>query len=129
MTIQPRVRDELHALRDQVRHLRGGMVASADGMVIAHDLRNIEPDALAALTAAAIGVAKRLTEATGQGAFEETLTRGTHGYVAAYAAGARAVLTTVGGPEINVGRLHLQARQAAERIGALVDEAPAPDPS
>ncbi|MFD7104717.1 roadblock/LC7 domain-containing protein [Streptomyces celluloflavus] len=124
MTIEPRVREELHALRDQVRHLRGGMVASADGMVIAHDLRDIEPDGLAALTAAAIGVAKRLTEATGQGAFEESLTRGANGYVAAYAAGRYAVLTAVASPDTNVGRLHHQARRAAARIGALMDAAP-----
>ncbi len=124
MTIEPLVRDELHGLRDQIRHFRGGMVASADGMVIAHDLRDIEPDGLAALTAAAIGVAKRLTEATGQGPFEESLTRGTSGYIAAYSAGSSAVLTAVAGPDTNVGRLHLQARRAAARIGALVDTTP-----
>ncbi|MFE1764202.1 roadblock/LC7 domain-containing protein [Streptomyces angustmyceticus] len=124
MTIEPRIREELHTLRDQVRHFRGGMVASVDGMVIAHDLPDIEPDGLAALTAAAIGVAKRLTDATGQGAFEESLTRGTEGYIAAYSAGRRAVLTAVASPDTNVGRLHLQARRAAERIGALVDAPP-----
>ncbi|MFG2894595.1 roadblock/LC7 domain-containing protein [Streptomyces sp. NPDC048248] len=124
MTIEPLIRDELHGLRDQIRHFQGGMVASADGMVIAHDLRDIEPDGLAALTAAAIGVAKRLTEATGQGPFEESLTRGTSGYIAAYSAGSSAVLTAVAGPDTNVGRLHLQARRAAARIGALVDTAP-----
>ncbi|MFJ8672163.1 roadblock/LC7 domain-containing protein [Streptomyces sp. NPDC093589] len=124
MTLEPLVRDELRVLRDQVRHFRGGMVASTDGMVIAHDLQDIEPDGLAALTAAAIGVAKRLTEATGQGAFEESLTRGTHGYVAAYSAGRSAVLTAVASPDTNVGRLHLQARRAAARIGVLIDAPP-----
>lgn len=124
MTPEPLIRDELLALRDQVRHFQGGMVASTDGMVIAHDLADIEPDGLAALTAAAIGVAKRLTEATGQGAFEESLTRGTHGYVASYSAGRGAVLTAVASPDTNVGRLHLHARRAAARIGALVDAPP-----
>ncbi|UQA90966.1 roadblock/LC7 domain-containing protein [Streptomyces halobius] len=124
MTIEPLLQEELQTLRDQVRHLHGGMVASADGMVIAHDLRDIEPDGLAALTAAAIGVAKRLTDATGQGMFEESLTRGKDGYIAAYSAGRRAVLTAVAGPDTNVGRLHLQARRAAERIGTIVDTAP-----
>ncbi|MEU5305906.1 roadblock/LC7 domain-containing protein [Streptomyces noursei] len=118
------IRDELRALRDHIRHLHGGMVASADGMVIAHDLPDIEPDGLAALTAAAIGVAKRLTDATGQGGFEESLTRGSRGYIAAYAAGNRAVLTAVAGPETNVGRLHLQARRTAARIATLLDAPP-----
>ncbi|WP_043268481.1 roadblock/LC7 domain-containing protein [Streptomyces sp. CT34] len=122
--IAPGIREELLALRDQVRHMHGGMVASADGMVIAHDLPDIEPDGLAALTAAAIGVAKRLADATGQGTFEESLTRGSGGYIAAYSAGHRAVLTAVAGPDTNIGRLHLQARRTAARIAGLLDTPP-----
>lgn len=64
---------------------------------------------MAALTAAALGVAQRLTESTGQGGFRELLVRGDDGYVATYAAGGSAVLTLLAEPRINVGRLHLEA--------------------
>ena len=76
---------------------------------------------MAALTAAALGVAVRLTDGTGQGAFRELLLRGELGYVATYAAGSSAVLTLLAEPRINVGRLHLEARRSSARIGELVD--------
>ncbi|MEU8569860.1 roadblock/LC7 domain-containing protein [Streptomyces pathocidini] len=123
MTLEPQVSAELLSLRDQVRYVQGGLVASADGLVVAHDLSGVEPEGLAALTAAAIGVAKRLSEATGQGGFEESVTRGEHGYTAVYAAGSSAVLTVLAGSETNIGRLHLRGRRAAAHIGALVDAA------
>ena len=51
--------------------------------------RASKPEGVAALTAAALGVAVRLADATGQGDFRELLVRGEYGYVATYAAGRR----------------------------------------
>ncbi|MBT2493275.1 roadblock/LC7 domain-containing protein [Streptomyces sp. ISL-96] len=123
MAAEPEVLDELRQLRARVPQLTGALAASVDGLVLAQDTTNVEPEGVAALTAAALGVAVRLSEATGQGAFRELLVRGDDGYVATYAAGSSAVLTLLAGPRINVGRLHLEARRASVRIGALVDSA------
>lgn len=117
---------ELRALRNRVPHLAGGLVASVDGLLMAHDTHDTEPSGLAALTAAALGVAQRLADATGQGEFRESLVRGEHGYVATYAAGSVCVLTLLSYPDVNVGRLHLEGRRSAERIGALLDGALGP---
>ncbi|WP_035840442.1 roadblock/LC7 domain-containing protein [Kitasatospora azatica] len=111
---------ELRTLKRRVPHLAGGLVASADGLLLAHDTHDAEPDSLAALTAATLGVARQLAEATGQGDFRESLVRGEHGYVATYAAGTICVLTLLAHPDVSVGRLHLEARRAAERVGDLV---------
>jgi predicted regulator of Ras-like GTPase activity (Roadblock/LC7/MglB family) len=124
MTMEPGVLAELRSLRARVPHLTGGLVASTDGLVIAHDTNGTEPEGMAALAAAALGVGARLTDATGQGAFRELLARGEHGYVATYAAGGTAILTVVAGPDTNVGRLHLEARRSSGRIGDLVAGAP-----
>ncbi|NUU24776.1 MAG: diacylglyceryl transferase, partial [Streptomycetaceae bacterium] len=75
---------------------------------------------VAALTAASLAVAVRLTEATGRGGFRELLVRGDAGYVATYAAGPTAVLTVLAEPRVNVGRLHLEARISGARIAELV---------
>ncbi|MFE4873733.1 roadblock/LC7 domain-containing protein [Streptomyces sp. NPDC056682] len=115
--------DELRGLRARLPHLTGALAASTDGLVLARDTAPETAESLAALTAAALGVARQLTETTGQGAFQELLVRGEHGYVATYAAGASAVLTLLALPRTNVGRLHLEARRAGVRIGALVDSA------
>ncbi|MFG2307803.1 roadblock/LC7 domain-containing protein [Streptomyces sp. NPDC048566] len=125
MAAEPEVLDELHRLRARVPQLTGALAASADGLVLAHDTPGVEPEGLAALTAAALGVAIRMAEATGQGDLRELLVRGVHGYVATYAAGGSAVLTLLAQDRVNVGRLHLEGRRSGTRIGELVDAATA----
>ncbi|GAA3384823.1 hypothetical protein GCM10017750_60860 [Streptomyces racemochromogenes] len=112
---------ELRRLRARVPQLTGVLAASADGLVLAQESAAGEAESLAALTAAALGVAQRLSDCTGQGGFRELLVRGEHGYVATYAAGDAAVLTLIAEPRVNVGRLHLEARRSTLRISELID--------
>ncbi|MFB6979704.1 roadblock/LC7 domain-containing protein [Streptomyces scopuliridis] len=123
MTAEAEVLGELRRLRARLPQLTGALAASTDGLVLAQDTAEVEAEGVAALTAAALGVAQRLTDTTGQGGFRELLIRGELGYVATYAAGASAVLTLLAEPRINVGRLHLEARRSSTRIGELVDGA------
>ncbi|MFF3174863.1 roadblock/LC7 domain-containing protein [Streptomyces sp. NPDC057900] len=126
MVPEAEVRDvlaELQRLRARVPMLAGALAASTDGLVLAHDTPGVEAEGVAALTAAALGVSIRMTEATGRGGFRELLVRGETGYIAAYAAGSSAVLTLLAEDRINVGRLHLEGRRAGARIGRLVDTA------
>ncbi|MFE5137565.1 roadblock/LC7 domain-containing protein [Streptomyces fagopyri] len=125
MAAEPEVLDELHRLRARVPQLTGALAASVDGLVLAHDTPGVEPEGMAALTAAALGVAVRMADATGQGDFRELLVRGVDGYVATYAAGASAVLTLLAQDRVNVGRLHLEGRRSGSRIGELVEAATA----
>lgn len=126
MAAEAEVLDELHRLRARIPQLTGALAASVDGLVLAHDTPGVEAEGVAALTAAALGVAVRMTDATGSGDLRELLLRGEHGYVATYAAGSSAVLTLLAQDRVNVGRLHLEGRRAGTRIGELVDAAPRP---
>ncbi|MFE2724771.1 roadblock/LC7 domain-containing protein [Kitasatospora sp. NPDC059327] len=117
---------ELRALKHRVPHLAGGLVASVDGLLVAHDTHGTEPSGLAAMTAASLGLAQRLADTTGQGDFRESLVRGEHGCVATYAAGGSCVLTLLAHPDVNVGRLHLEARRSARRIADLLTDTLAP---
>jgi uncharacterized protein len=123
LTAEAEVLGELRRLRARLPQLMGSLAASTDGLVLAQDTAEVEAEGVAALTAAALSVATRLTETTGQGGFKELLIRGELGYVATYAAGSAAVLTVLAEPNANVGRLHLEARRSSARIGELVDEA------
>jgi predicted regulator of Ras-like GTPase activity (Roadblock/LC7/MglB family) len=125
MAAEAEVLDELRRLRTRVPQLTGALAASVDGLVLAQDTPGVEPEGVAALTAAALGVAVRMTDATGQGDFRELLVRGVYGYVASYAAGRSAVVTLLAQDRVNVGRLHLEGRRASTRIGELVDTAAA----
>ncbi|MEV7782963.1 roadblock/LC7 domain-containing protein [Kitasatospora sp. NPDC088351] len=117
---------ELRTLRHRVPHLAGGLVASVDGLLVAHDTHGTEPSGLAAMTAASLGLAQRLADTTGQGEFRESLVRGENGYVATYTAGGSCVLTLLAHPDVNVGRLHLEARRSAQRVAALLSDTLAP---
>ncbi|MER6092809.1 roadblock/LC7 domain-containing protein [Streptomyces bluensis] len=121
MAAEAEVLDELRRLRARVPQLTGALAASVDGLVLAQDTPGVEPEGVAALTAALLGVAVRMTDATDQGDFRELLVRGARGYVATYAAGSAAVLTLLAEDRVNVGRLHLEGRRAGTRIGELVD--------
>ncbi|GHJ45241.1 hypothetical protein Cs7R123_25830 [Catellatospora sp. TT07R-123] len=111
---------ELRELRLRVPHVTGVLVASVDGMLIAQDTPGIEPEVFAAMSAAQLGLGQQLVATLRTGDFRETVTAATHGYVATFAAGPAALLTVVAGPELNVARLHHEARPVAARIGQLV---------
>ncbi|MEU5637238.1 roadblock/LC7 domain-containing protein [Streptomyces rishiriensis] len=120
MAVETEVLNELHRLRARVPHLTGALAASTDGLVLAQDMPDVQPEGLAALTAAALGVGRRMVDLSASGEFCELLVRGAGGCLATYAAGPAAVLTLLAGDRVNVGRLHLEGRRSGARIGALM---------
>ncbi|MRH90065.1 hypothetical protein GFY24_21920 [Nocardia sp. SYP-A9097] len=108
---------QLKSLRDSIPRLTGALVASTDGLLIAHDLPpHIEPTGMAALTASQLSLSHRLATTAHGGGFHEVVVHGSGGYVVIYAAGWTASLTVLAGPEVNVGRLHLESRPVARAI-------------
>ncbi|MFF4254473.1 roadblock/LC7 domain-containing protein [Streptomyces sp. NPDC001663] len=126
MAADPHVLDELRRLRARVPQLTGALVSGADGRVLAQDTPGVDPDAMAALTATAHGTAQKLADATGQGEFQELLVRGMYGYAATFAAGGSTVLTLLAQDRVNLGRLLLEGRRAAARIGELAESGTRP---
>ncbi|MFE9774644.1 roadblock/LC7 domain-containing protein [Streptomyces sp. NPDC005931] len=121
MAVETDVLDEMRRLRTRIPRLTGSLAATVDGLVLAHDVPETEPEGLAALTAAALGVAYRMADAAARGEFRELLVRGTRGYIATYAAGTTAVLTLLADDRVNVGRLHLEGRRSGARIADLLE--------
>jgi uncharacterized protein len=124
MEIEKEVLAEIRALRERLRYTSGVVVAGVDGLLIAHDSHDIEPESIAALAAAHLGLSQRLSHCVAHGELRETITRGQSGYVATFAAGADAVLMVLASASLNVGRLHLEARPVATRVGAIVAQTP-----
>jgi predicted regulator of Ras-like GTPase activity (Roadblock/LC7/MglB family) len=117
------IRGELGRLRARMPDVTGVLAASVDGLVLAEDVPGVQPEGFAALTAAALGVGLRLTDAAGQRTFRELLIRSELGYIALYAAGEVCVLAVLAGPRVNVGRLHMEARRSGARLANLLDGA------
>jgi len=119
---------EMRELREQVPGITDTAVAAADGMLIAADTADmIDPESLAAIAAAGLGIARRATAVTGRGAFRQTVTYGSQGLAAFYAVGDTALMIVLGDEGIDLERLHEQTRPALGRIGAILTGA-GPDP-
>jgi hypothetical protein len=117
-SVEEQVRTELELLRKHVPGIRGSLVATSDGLVVAQDIGDIEPTQVAALAAATLAVARRATQATECGSFREAVARGSDGYLAVYAAGDSAIVAVTGTSRMNVAMLQYQARGIIERIAA-----------
>ena len=72
---QDLIQAELQLIRASVAGVHGSLVATTDGLLVAHDVPGLEPDEIAALVATAHAVASRITQATGRGQFRETVAR------------------------------------------------------
>jgi predicted regulator of Ras-like GTPase activity (Roadblock/LC7/MglB family) len=126
MTVDPAVLQELDRLRGRVPELAGSVLATTDGLVVAHDAHGIEPDGLAALAAAHLALARRFAHAVNHGELRESVVECDRGYITTYTAGPNALLTVVTSGEANLAMVHLEARRAVRRlVKILVLEAPA----
>jgi uncharacterized protein len=110
----------LRALRDRVPGITDIALASRDGLIITSDTADIDPDSLAALAAASLGIAQRMSAQAGQGTLREATTRSSGGIVAVYAVGTSALLVVVGGEGLDTTSLHRQSRPAVEAIEVLL---------
>ncbi len=110
----------LRALKDRVAGITDIALAGRDGLIITSDTVTIDPENLAALAAASLGVAQRMSAEVGQGTLREVTTRGRGGSVAVYPVGTSALLAVVGGNGLDVARLYRESRPAAEAIGVVL---------
>jgi uncharacterized protein len=110
----------LRALRDRVAGITDTALASLDGLIITSDTAGIDPDSLAALAAASLGIAQRMSAEAGQGTLQEATTRSSGGIVAVYAVGTSALLVVVGGKGLDATSLHRESRPTVEAIEVLL---------
>jgi uncharacterized protein len=118
VSAEDQVRAELQLIKTQVPGVRGSLAATSDGLVFAHDVPDLEPPQVAAISAATLALASRATLTTGCGTFREVVTRGSDGYLAVYAAGDSAIVAVMGTSSLNVAMLQYRARAIIDRIAA-----------
>ncbi|MBO3142581.1 hypothetical protein GZ178_03675 [Dermatophilus congolensis] len=108
-------------VRASIPELQSVMVASVDGLAIAHDLPENEAERMAAMAATALGLGERISERSTLGELAEGVIRGRNGYIIVYPAGENAVLALAGPSDSNLGLMRIEARAASAKIGALLD--------
>jgi predicted regulator of Ras-like GTPase activity (Roadblock/LC7/MglB family) len=107
-------------LRQAVVEINGVMVASLDGLTLATDLPEAEAARVAAMTATAAGLGRRMSETVGLGGIQELVLRGEQGYMMLYRAGEKAVLAVMARGGANLGLINLESRDAAQKIARLM---------
>ena len=110
----------LQALRTAIPELKGVLLATNEGLPIAHTLTNgLDPDRIAAMSAASSTLGRRISETISVGKLGEISIQADEGALFVYAAGSKAVLAVLGPQGGNAGLIHLEARAAAKGIGEL----------
>jgi len=120
MSKQEILTSQIESLCTAIPELDGVLLASADGLPIAHSLSNgADPTRLAAMAVAAANLGIRVTEAIDTGTVSEVNVRGTGGDLFVYSLSGKAVLAVLGPKGANAGLIHLEARTTAEELANL----------
>lgn len=110
----------INTMHRSIPELHGVMIASVDGLPVAHDFPEIDAERIAAMAATALGLGKRISERTDLGDLAEAVIRGERGYMVVYSAGQDAVLVLSGPIDSNLGLMRIEARVASVEIKNLL---------
>ena len=118
---QDRLNATLTNLRTSMPELRGALVATVDGLPIAQAMSDgTDANRVAAMAATALGLGKRINDTLGTGELTEMSVSGADGQVYVYATGRKGVLAVVTPTGMNLGLLHMEARDAARTVALVL---------
>ncbi|MBC3839732.1 dynein regulation protein LC7 [Streptacidiphilus sp. 4-A2] len=112
--------DELRSLRERVMGLSESAVSTADGLLVVADTATTQPESLAALSAAALGLGKRTAHEVGIGRIRDVTTHCSSGYCVVLAIGEQALLVILGDEGMDLAALHSEAPATVRRLAALL---------
>jgi predicted regulator of Ras-like GTPase activity (Roadblock/LC7/MglB family) len=114
------LKNQLEALQAAIPDLKGVLLASTDGLPVAHSLTNgADPNRVAAMATAACSLGRKVTETFGTGNLGEVAVQAEEGAMFVYSVGSKAVLAVLSPRGANAGLIHLEAREVAKEIGEL----------
>src|SRR5215471_17238437 len=114
------LKGHIEMLRTAIPELKGVLLASNEGLPIAHSLSNgADPNRVAAMAAAASSLGRRVSDSISAGNLGEVSIQGDEGALFVYSAGTKAVLAVLSPQGGNAGLIHLEARGAAKEISDL----------
>lgn len=112
---------EMRELRDRVVGVTDVAVGTVDGLLMAADTDdNIDPELLAALTAATVGLARRAGDAVGKGSITHTVAQFSDGYLVTQSVGGLGLMAVLGDTGLDMARLRVESQLIADRIGRLL---------
>lgn len=119
--IHQRIQGPLEELSLATRGIRGCLLATADGVAVINRNLADESESLAALSASALGIGRKVSDVGGCGLLEELCFKGAAGWVSVVAVGNRAVLSTVAFEGCSIGMVMYYTRKYADEILEILD--------
>ena len=107
----------LHEVREQVQYVNGLLLATQDGLVVGADTRGVHDDSVAAMAAAAAGLAAQFTAQAAVGQPRSSIFEGAKGYVGVFPAETAMLLVVFGEPDTSMGLFNVAARQVLGQVG------------
>src|SRR5579863_7965530 len=105
------LKGHIEALRSAIPELKGVLLASNEGLPIAHALTNgADPNRIAAMAAAASSLGRRISDSMSAGTLGEISVQADDGGLFVYSAGSKAILAVMSPKESSAGLIHLEAR-------------------
>jgi len=104
----------LQEIRDKVdrANITGLLLASRDGLLLASDTQEIEDDSVAAMSAAAVGLAARFIDQAGLGEARGAMFQGSLGHVCVFPVQGSILLVLFARPDTTMGLFNVVAKQA-----------------
>ncbi len=99
--------------------ITGSLLTSVDGRPLVADLAEERRGPVAAVVASSFALGSKLAELGGATEAEELVVRSKHGYTVVYAVGQQSALVVITMANINLGMLHLKARDAIAALAPL----------
>ena len=101
--------------------IEAAAVVDNDGLMMASSLpQDVEDDAVAAMSAALLGMSERIVGELGSGSFELNMIRGDQGYTILTRAGHEAVLIVLTSASAKLGLIFLDVQRAAREIDRIL---------
>ncbi len=121
MSKQDELNKIIKELRENVPDITGIIVASDEGLSIATDFHDDEAIRIAAVSAAASGLAGRISGNASLGETDEVMIKGKDGLFLIYMAGERGVLAVRAPARGNLGLVRLEASGSARQVERILN--------
>ncbi|GAA1190276.1 hypothetical protein GCM10009654_54740 [Streptomyces hebeiensis] len=112
--------DVLTSLRERVMGTSESVLSTADGLLVAADADSVQPEAIAALAAATLGIGARMAQQAEAGVLRDVVIRCGGGQIVVLAVGDRALLSVLGDEGLDIAALQREAPAIVKELSALL---------
>jgi hypothetical protein len=112
------VKGQLQELLATNKEIKGAVVATRDGLLLASQTSDMDSDRISAMISTALGLGRHLLSTASLGNLREINFVADEGQLSVFSVATNAVLAVISKPKSNFGMIQLQARRCAGAINS-----------